>query len=87
MSVTNASRKAYLKARLYEEERLLLSVQELLAEAAANSGMSDIKIARRLYLTAVWVRLTRESDMAITEAAAQVHACGYRLRVTLEKLP
>ena|SRR5438046_181317 len=77
-----------MRERIYEEERLLLHVQEALAEAIHNSGVSQSEIAKRLGKNRSFVTqaLSAGRNLTIASIAALAWAAGHRIRPTLEPL-
>lgn len=74
--------------RIYEEERLLLLVQEALAEAIEKSGLGRSQIALRLGKNRSFVTqaLSSGRNLTLASIAALAWAAGYRLRVTVSPL-
>ncbi len=67
-----------MSARIYEQERLQLEVQEAIAEAYSPSRLSAEKVRKNLY---------QERNLTLREVADALWAAGYRLDVKLTRLP
>ncbi len=68
----------------YEKERLLLHLQEALAEAIARSGLSRAEIASRLTKDRAFVtRALAGSNLTLGTVAALAWAAGFRVEVKL----
>jgi transcriptional regulator with XRE-family HTH domain len=76
------------RERIYEQERLLLHMQERLAEAIERSGMKRAEVARRLGVNRAFVTqiLSRGRGLTVKTIASVLHATGYRLVLKLERL-
>ncbi len=80
---------AHACARIYEQERLLLWMQEALAQAVADSGMKRNAVARAagVVKSCITTALNSGSNLTLRTAASIAFATGHRLTVGLEKLP
>lgn len=74
--------------RMYEQERLILYVQERLAEAVELAGIKRAEVARRLGTSPAYVTmvLNQGQNLSLETVANFAHACGYRIVPTLEPL-
>jgi hypothetical protein len=74
--------------RMHEQERLLLHVQEAMAEAIERSGRTRAEVATRAgyrWRSAITNYLIRD-NLTLRTVATVAHAAGFRLVVKLEKL-
>jgi hypothetical protein len=78
-----------VSGRFYEEERLMLHVQEAIAEAHARSGMSKAAIAARAGYShrAVVTHAMAGDSLTLRTVARLLAAMGYRLAVSIEPIP
>jgi|tagenome__1003787_1003787.scaffolds.fasta_scaffold20699739_2 hypothetical protein len=72
--------------RIYEEERLLLEVQETIAEAIHRSGLNRTEIAERLGKNRSFVTqaLSTGRNLTLASIAGLAWAAGFRLKPTLQ---
>ena len=73
---------------MYEEERLLLHVQEAIAEAITKSGLKNKEIADRLDKNRSFVTqaLSSGRNLTLASIAGLAWASGFRIRPELEAL-
>jgi hypothetical protein len=77
------------RAEVYEEERLLLRVQEAIAEGMERGGMRRVDLARALGVTSgrITAILGGPGGLNLRTVAHALHAAGFRLEVRIERLP
>jgi hypothetical protein len=80
-------KERFRKARIYEEERLLLAMQEVAAEAIECSGRMRRTIARAIGVSPPSLSQAFSRGASIERLAAIAWAAGYRITVGLEKIP
>jgi plasmid maintenance system antidote protein VapI len=75
---------------MYEEEHLLLHMQEMIAAAIDDSGLSQAEVARRLGVNRSFVTqaLGTGRNLTIATCAGLLWATGHRIcTTTIERLP
>lgn len=74
---------------VYEQERLLLHVQEAISLAVASSGMtkSQIAAAAGYSMSTSICNALKADGLTLHRISRLLHGAGYRLTVGLEKLP
>jgi predicted XRE-type DNA-binding protein len=72
----------------YEQERLLLYMQERMAEAIEASGLKRSEVARLLGVSRPYVTqlINRGYNLTLKGAASVLHATGHRLVLKLERI-
>lgn len=77
-----------MKEAPYEEELLILSVQECLAQALLESGLTQSALAQRVGVSApaISMALRAGCNMSLERIARLLHAAGFRIVPTLERL-
>lgn len=76
-------------SRVYEQERFILQVQELIAAAIEKKQITRTTVAKALGKNRSFVTqaLSGGRNLTLKSAADLAHACGYRLVPFLERLP
>jgi transcriptional regulator with XRE-family HTH domain len=77
-----------MKDRIYEEERLLLDVQEAIANAIQESGLSRSEIAERIGRNRSFVTqaLSSGRNLTLASIAGLLWAAGFRISSRLQPI-
>ena len=77
-----------IRDRIYEEERLLLHIQEAIAQAIEASGLTRTQVAERLGKNRSFVTQAHSSgrNLTIASIAGLTWAAGFRLQPQIDAL-